>query len=269
MQALPSFLSSQLSELSEEREKNIDIVDIRLFPESDQNQFTVRFSINSTQYSTEIQSLPNPEKIIRKFANYLRTVTSDLSLPKNCYLTKAGLDLKDTPLIELSFYFQVPRAIQRSTLSMTRQLIPSEIEQKDNFYFTGTVIFFHEYDFNHKLDFLTTDKHLANNPPTNRTLETNLTSPKEISEEAGVLGSENPLWQYGKTTIPLPAYKVTYENKQRKRTFENQITKQVQSLTSNFDKPTQYKLTGDNLTLTNGKSTGRYLATLTCPITET
>jgi hypothetical protein len=264
-----SSLVTQLSKESGLAEENISHIKIDLLPLHEHQPINIEYFGKNSPFSVNISSLPNSQEILQKFEEHLQKVTKDISFPENCYVSKVSLKLYEKPRIELSLRFQVPLSLQKSILSLTRQLLPSEILQKQNFHFANTVAFFDQnHVYTQQFSLLTKTEELAREFPKIPTLELISSSPTEISKEAGLLGSSNPVWNYGKTTIPYPAYRIAYKTKHRQQTFESTLLKHIQALLSDFNKPTEYTLLKENITLTNGKSTGRFVATLNCPITK-
>lgn len=270
MSDIASRLTSQICTQSDLPKQNITPIEIKFFPQFPQNSIKFVYTDKAmTPVSRAITSIPNPKEILTLFAEHLRTVTSEISFPKNCVINDIHLNLKDQLQMEITIHFHISLPLQKAILSVNKQQIPHKILQKDNFHFTNSQVFFNNDQISsNQFSVLTQDEELAHNPPKHLSLKA-VQPPKKVSKTSGLLvGSSNSVWKNGQTTVPYPAYRVTYVNQNSNKTLYQMLQKQARYILRGFNKPKNYILKPKSIDVTNGQSTGKFATVLLCPITQ-
>jgi hypothetical protein len=267
MSDLSALLSSQISESTKFSSQQIDIRQIELFVRTTGKPIAVRYGDNlGNLRKVNISELPNPQPILKLFSKQMRNTLSEVSLPKNCVFDNVSL-IPEQQQIEMSLWFQIPLSYQKPLLSFAKQLVPNNIFRTEQLHFILSTILFDERDISSvDFSFITQNKQLFENPPNQKYIETIIDTEDE-TDTGAILGGSNPIWGWGDTKMDYPFYRLTYRTRPAKQTLQTTVHRLLDSLLSGFTVPDNYDVTWRVLHLTNGKSSGQFMASISAPYT--
>lgn len=267
MSDLRTLLSSQISESTNKSPSQITLQQIELFVRYVKKPIAIRYLDNSGNLrKVNMSELPNPQPILTIISKQIRDTLSEVLLPKNCSVDSITI-LPEQQQVDISLWFQIPLSHQKPLLSMGQQLVPNSIFGKDELHFILSTILFDDKDiYSVDFTFLTKNSQLFENPPDQKYVKTIINTEDE-TDTGAIFGGSNPIWGWGEIKIDYPFYRLTYRTRPSKQTLKTTANKIVKSLLSEFSVPDNYDITWQVLHLTNGKSSGQFMASISCPYT--